>query len=75
MNTRVEIGRTARDERWFCRLLWILSFVAFLPIALVARLTGWHWRPWAPGPDGYQSVFREAAAIADVIVGQSLNGY
>jgi hypothetical protein len=75
MNTRIEAKPREAGERAFCRCLWILSFAVVLPIAIVAWSTRWHWRPWSPGANGYQSALREASSIADVIVGQSLNGF
>ncbi len=60
-----------REELWSCHMLWLIAFVLFLPIAVIARVTGWRWQPWSPGPDGYRSCFREADSIANLIVGIS----
>lgn len=58
-----------REEQWFCRLLWLAAFMVFLPVAVVARLTGWRWQPWTSGPGGYRSFIREADSVANRIVG------
>ncbi|MEJ2256301.1 MAG: hypothetical protein P8X98_04745 [Woeseiaceae bacterium] len=75
MNTRVEAKFSRSNERWYCRCLWVVSFVAILPVAVIAQLTRWHWQPWSPGAGGYRSAVREANSIANVIVGQSLSGF
>ena len=37
-------------------LIFAMSFVVFLAIALAGQLLGAHWRPWLPGAEGVQSV-------------------
>jgi hypothetical protein len=58
-----------RDEYWQCRALWLATYIAVLPAAIGARLTGWRWQPWPPRADGYGSVFKEADSLAKTIVG------
>ena len=41
-------------------MLCTVCFAALLPIALLARLSGWSWRPWEAGPNGYESATRAA---------------
>jgi hypothetical protein len=59
----------SRAELWSWRLLWLMAFLLLLPIAIAARVTGWRWKPWSPGPGGYRSCFREADSIANLFVG------
>jgi light-harvesting complex 1 beta chain len=33
--------------------IFVVSFIAFLLIAIVAHFLVWQWRPWIPGPHGY----------------------
>lgn len=33
--------------------LFVLSFIVFTLIAIVAHVLVWSWRPWIPGPEGY----------------------
>ncbi len=48
-------------------LIFVLSFAAVLPVAAVARVSGWRWQPWPPGAAGYQTVVREARLAAGTI--------
>ncbi len=68
MLTARDMRTAGRGERWHCRLLWVVGFMVSLPIAMVARLTGWRWQPWSAGPNGYRSVFGEADSMADKLV-------
>jgi len=51
-------------EAWEFRCTYALTFPVFLATAAIARLLGWHWRPWPPGPKGYASIVEEARAAA-----------
>ncbi|MEM1263348.1 MAG: hypothetical protein AAGH76_13190 [Pseudomonadota bacterium] len=44
-----------------------LSFAAALPVAIVAKASGWRWKPWPPSANGYQNVLREARLAAGMI--------
>ncbi|MGC4075728.1 MAG: hypothetical protein QM702_01575 [Rubrivivax sp.] len=46
----------AGDSRSFW-IIFALSYVAFLIIALIGQLLGWHWRSWLPGAEGVKSIF------------------
>jgi light-harvesting complex 1 beta chain len=35
--------------------IFIRSFILFTAVAIVAHFLAWQWRPWLPGPEGYQS--------------------
>ncbi len=56
-----------REDRQLRRML-AAGFVLFLVPATVAWLTGWRWRPWPPGPEGYRSIVSEARAAAGTYV-------
>ena len=58
-----------KDEVWSCRFIWLVCFAIFLPVALVARLSGWRWRPWSASSKGYRSVIREAKTISTTVTG------
>ncbi len=49
------------------RLVFVVSYIAVLPIAFFARAVGWRWKPWPAGPDGYLPVLAEARATASII--------
>lgn len=36
--------------------IFVLGYSAFLAIALVAQMLGWHWRSWLPGAEGVKSM-------------------
>jgi light-harvesting complex 1 beta chain len=38
-------------------LIFALSFVVFLAIALMGQVLGWHWRSWLPGAEGVKSLY------------------
>jgi hypothetical protein len=74
MTTHSEIMQGVRRcERWHCRLLFTVCFLALWPIALVARLTGWRWQPWSRGAGRPRSAFREALTMAEIAVGTVLS--
>ncbi len=58
-----------KDEIWSCRFLLLVCFTVLLPIAILARLSGWRWRPWPAGTDGYRSPIQEAKAVSETIAG------
>ena len=35
--------------------MFITSFIAFTVVAIVAHFLAWQWRPWIPGPNGYET--------------------
>ena len=43
--------------------LFLISFILFTLIAIVAHVLAWLWRPWLPGEQGYQ----QSAMIVDGI--------
>lgn len=58
-----------KDEVWSCRFIWLVCFAVLLPIAIVARLSGWRWRPWPARGNGYRSAFREAQRVSATVAG------
>jgi light-harvesting complex 1 beta chain len=45
-------GLTETEAKEFHRI-FVVSFIAFTLIAIVAHFLVWSWRPWIPGPNGY----------------------
>jgi len=35
--------------------IFMTSFIAFTVVAVVAHFLVWQWRPWLPGPRGYNT--------------------
>ncbi|MEM1106124.1 MAG: light-harvesting antenna LH1, beta subunit [Pseudomonadota bacterium] len=48
-------GLSASEAQEFHKA-FILSFVGFTIIAIIAHFLVWSWRPWIPGPGGYEDV-------------------
>ena len=48
-------GLSEQEAREFHRL-FMVSFIVFTIIAIVAHVLVWQWRPWLPGPEGYTAV-------------------
>lgn len=45
-------GLSEPEAREFHRI-FMVSFIAFVAVAVVAHVLVWMWRPWLPGPEGY----------------------
>ena len=48
-------GLTEREAQEFHRL-FMVSFIVFTVIAIIAHFLVWQWRPWLPGPEGYAAL-------------------
>lgn len=48
-------GLTAEQAQAFHKL-YMVGFIVFTAIAIVAHFLVWQWRPWFPGPEGYASL-------------------
>jgi light-harvesting complex 1 beta chain len=49
-------GQPAVNDSRSFGVIFMLSFMVFLAIALVGGLFGWHWRSWLPGAEGVKSI-------------------
>jgi light-harvesting complex 1 beta chain len=60
MTTHIESGlpgaHPTTDVRGWT-VIFALSFITFMVIALLGQVLGWHWRTWLPGAEGVKSVF------------------
>lgn len=58
-------GLSPDEAREFHRQ-YMLGFILFTAVAVVAHILVWQWRPWLPGPEGYASLIdaAEGAKIA-----------
>jgi light-harvesting complex 1 beta chain len=64
-------GLSAEEAKEFHRI-FMLGFIAFTLIAIVAHFLVWMWRPWFPGVNGYadlQGVATHVASIAHTVFG------
>ncbi len=48
--------------------IFVISFIIFVAIAIVAHYLAWMWRPWLPGVHGYQTSMLDAAGMAHHLV-------
>jgi len=58
-------GLTPEAAKEFHKI-FLVSFILFTIIAIVAHVLVWNWRPWLPGEAGYteiQSAVQMAAAL------------
>lgn len=55
-------GLTSREAKEFHKY-FMLGFIVFTVIAIVAHFLVWQWRPWFPGVDGYAAVTDSAHAV------------
>jgi light-harvesting complex 1 beta chain len=47
-------GLTEPEAKEFHKI-FVMSFIIFTVIAIVAHILVWSWRPWIPGPNGYST--------------------
>ena len=47
-------GLTEGEAKEFNRI-FVISFLIFVGIAIIAHILVWAWRPWLPGVHGYQT--------------------
>lgn len=59
-------GLSEQEAKEFHKI-FVVSFIVFVAIALVAHILVWQWRPWLPGPGGYAVIDSAAAAVSSFI--------
>ena len=59
-------GLSDQEAREF-HSLFMMSFIIFTAIAVVAHILVWLWRPWLPGPNGYRSAIDSATHFAGTL--------
>ena len=64
---RHSTGLTSREAQEFHKY-FMLGFIVFTVIAIVAHFLVWQWRPWFPGPEGYAAVTDSANAVAHSVM-------
>jgi light-harvesting complex 1 beta chain len=47
--------------------IFVVSFIIFVAIAVVAHILAWQWRPWLPGPEGYAMIDSASAAVSSFV--------
>lgn len=56
-------GLTPEEAREFHKL-FVVSFIAFTIIAIVAHILVWMWRPWGLDRDGGTAMLHDGAQLA-----------
>ena len=64
--TSTSSGLTDSEAREF-HGIFVISFFAFVAIALVAHVLVWSWRPWLPGPNGYTFLHDGVTAVTSLL--------
>jgi len=59
-------GLTADEAKEF-HGLFMMGFIIFTVIAIIAHFLVWSWRPWFPGPEGYAALQDGAALLGHAI--------
>lgn len=67
--------RVRNMPRWLeDEVVFVSSYPFLLTAAALARMTGWRWRPWPPGRDGYRSIVGETSRMAGQVAQLSRGG-
>lgn len=63
-------GLTPEAAKEFHRI-FMVSFILFTLIAIVAHFLVWNWRPWLPGVNGYAELEGAATAVASLLTARA----
>lgn len=59
-------GLSEQEAKEFHKI-FVVSFIVFVAIAIIAHILAWQWRPWLPGPEGYAVIESAASAVSSFI--------
>lgn len=48
--------------------IFMMSFIMFVVIAIIAHVLVWQWRPWFPSVEGYTSAVQGLEATAQTLL-------
>ena len=60
-------GLSANEAKEFHRL-FMVGFIVFTVIAIIAHFLVWQWRPWFPGPEGYSAITDGVQSVAHSVM-------
>lgn len=60
-------GMSEKGAREFHRL-FMMSFIIFTIIAIIAHFLVWQWRPWFPSVEGYSAVLDGLNAVSNSVL-------
>ena len=46
--------------------VFMTSFIVFVVVAIVAHVLVWMWRPWLPGPEGYDTAHNVVTTVTSL---------
>lgn len=55
-------GLTEPEAKEFHRI-FMVSFIVFVVVALIAHFLAWQWRPWLPGEEGYTTSMLDGVRV------------
>lgn len=67
MDKNQSISGLSEQEAKEFHKIFVVSFIVFVAIAVVAHILAWQWRPWIPGPGGYAALDGASAAFSAFI--------
>jgi light-harvesting complex 1 beta chain len=59
-------GLSEKEAKEFHKI-FVISFIVFVAIAVIAHILAWQWRPWLPGPEGYAMIDSARAAVGSFV--------
>ncbi len=59
-------GLSEQEAKEFHKI-FVVSFIVFVAIAIIAHILAWQWRPWLPGPEGYAVIDSASAAFSSFV--------
>lgn len=60
-DAKSSLSGMTREEAQEFHAAFMRSFIGFTVIALIAHVLAWMWRPWLPGPNGYETSLLDGA--------------
>ena len=59
-------GLSEAEAREFHRI-FMMNFIVFIVICIIAHILAWQWRPWLPGEHGYSMLDHARDAVNYII--------
>jgi light-harvesting complex 1 beta chain len=59
-------GLSEQEAKEFHKI-FVVSFIVFVAIAIIAHILAWQWRPWLPSEEGYAMIDTARWAVGSFI--------
>jgi light-harvesting complex 1 beta chain len=66
-DSKTGLSGLTEDEAKEFHGVFVMSFVGFTVVAIIAHVLAWMWRPWLPGPDGYAALDNAQSVAVSII--------